>query len=157
LGLAGSAEVAEWLSVLIEEELIQPSPKNRLQGAKEYTFRHALVGEATYGLLMASDVTVGHRRAGEFLEAAGEREAATVAGHFERGGDRRRAVTFYLRAADESLVRGDYAGARGLCDRGMGCAPEKDVLGGLKAVHAYAGFFLNTYAGTSDAARAALT
>jgi hypothetical protein len=157
LGLpAPSAEVADGLSVLVEAELIEPSPTSRLHGEREHAFRHALVRDAAYGLLTASDVATGHRLAGEFLEAAGERDAAIIAEHFERGGERKQAATFYVRAANESLPRGDYASARRLCDRGLGCAPEGELLGELKSVHCYAATLLNTSEGVSDAARTAM-
>jgi serine/threonine protein kinase len=143
LGLpAGSAEIMGWLSALIEAEMIQPSSVSRLQGKKEHAFRHALVRDAAYGLLTESDVATGHRLAGEFLEAAGEHDAAVVAEHFERGGDREKAAGFYLRAAEESLSRMDFAGALRLVDRGLGCAPEGEVLGRLNSVAAYADLYL---------------
>src|SRR5262249_14358750 len=130
---AAPADVTGWLSALVEAELVQPSPGSRLHGEKEYVFRHALVRDAAYGLLRESDVATGHLLAGAFLEAAGEHEAAVVAEHLERGGDREKAATLYLRAAEESLQRSDYAGARKVCDRGFACAPEGELLGELKS------------------------
>src|SRR5262249_22191574 len=99
----------------------------------------------------------GHRIAGEFLEAAGERDAAVVADHFERSGDRERAATSYLRAAEGSLTGGDDAGARRLVVRGLGCAPEGEVLGRLKSVHSYAGISLDAFEGVAEDARLAMT
>jgi hypothetical protein len=153
---AAPADVTGWLSALIEAELVQPSPTSRLQGEKEYAFRHALVRDAAYGLLTASDIPTGHRSAGEFLEAACDGEAAVIAEHFERGGDPKRAATFFLRAAEEGLQRGDYTGARRVCDKGFACAPEGEVLGRLKSVVAYVGWLLNVHAGMGDAARTAM-
>src|SRR5262249_46120174 len=109
---AAPADITGWLSALIEAELVQPSPASRLHGEKEHAFRHALVRDAAYGLLTASDVATGHRLAGEFLQDAGEPDAAVVAEHFERSGDGVRAAPFYLRAAAESLQRGDSAAGR---------------------------------------------
>jgi tetratricopeptide (TPR) repeat protein len=159
LGLsAGATEVAALLAALAEAELIQKSPASQLHGQDEHAFRHALVRDAAYGLLTASDIVTGHRAAGEFLDAAGEGDAAVVAEHFERGGDRERAATSYLRAAEESLERGDYAGAERLVDRGLGCGPEGEVLGRLSSVAASVGFYRNDYgAKTRDAVRRSLT
>ena len=105
--------------------------------------------DAAYGLLTASDLVTGHHLAGEFLEVAEEQDAAVVAEHFERGGDPRRAAAFYLRAAEESLPCGDYAGAQRLCARGLSCAPEGEELGRLKSVMSYAGYNLDSYEGMS--------
>jgi hypothetical protein len=118
------AEVAASLSELVEAELVQACPVSRLQGEKEHAFRHTLVRDAAYGLLTAGDLATGHRLAGEFLEAAGARDAAVVADHHERGGDRVKAADFYARAAEESLTSGDYAGARNLVDR-VWAAPRR--------------------------------
>ena len=96
LGLAeASAELLDWLSTLMEVELIYSS---RPHEETERSFRHALMREAAYGLLTASDLATGHRLAGEFLEATGEHDAAIVAEHFERSGDPKRAAIFYMRA-----------------------------------------------------------
>jgi hypothetical protein len=158
LGLPGtSGEVVDWLSALLEAELIQPSLRSRLPAEKEYGFRHALVRDAVYGLLTASDLATGHRLAGEFLEAAGEHDAAIVAEHVERGGDPKKAAEFYLRAAEEALSRGDYAGAQRHGARGESCAPEGEVLGRLKSVACFAGFCINSYEGTAEAALTAMT
>ena len=161
LGLpAASREVGDWLSALIDEELIQPSPASRLPGEKEHGFRHALMRDAAYGLLTPSDVATGHRLAGEFLEAIGEPDAAVVADHFERGGDPERAATSYLRAAEESLLRGDYTGGRRLSGRGIGCAPEGEARSRLNGVACYAEVYVayfDTAMSRSETARAAFS
>jgi cytochrome P450 len=113
---AAPADVTGWISALIEAELVQASPASRLHGEKEHVFRHAMVRDAAYGLLTANDIATGHRLAGEFLEAAGEHDAAVIAEHLERGGDHGRAATFYLRAAEDRVPRAHYAGARRLVD-----------------------------------------
>ena len=88
LGAAHSdSEVEQWLEVLIHAELVQRHTTSRLVKEKEYSFRHALVREAAYNLLTASDLTTGHRLAGEFLERAGEHDAALIAEHYELCGE----------------------------------------------------------------------
>jgi hypothetical protein len=164
LGLAGhdgaSAEVTGWLAALAEAELIQPSAASRLHGEKEHGFKHALMRDAAYGLLTASDLATGHRLAGEFLEVRGhdgEHDGAVIAEHFERGGDRERAAASYLRAAEENLPRGDYLGVQRLCARGLGCAPEGEVLGRLHSAQCYASLILNSYEGMGEVALSAMT
>jgi hypothetical protein len=158
LGLPGTAaEVLDWISALVEAELVQACPASRLQGEKEHAFRHALVRDAAYGLLTASDLSTGHRLAGEFLEAAGEREAAIVADHYERGGDRAKAADFYARAAEECGLRHEFVFARRLVDRGLGCAPEGEVLGRLKSVMSSAAVSLNSSEGMGEVALSAMT
>jgi len=49
-----------------------------LAASRELVFRHALLQEAAYDMLTAGDRALGHRRAGAFLEAHGERTRALV-------------------------------------------------------------------------------
>jgi tetratricopeptide (TPR) repeat protein len=126
---AAPADVTGWLSALIEAELVQPSPASRLLGEKEHAFRHALVRDAAYGLLTASDITTGHRLAGEFLEAAGEHDAALVAEQFERGGEAARAAGWYRRAAEQALEANDLTAVIAHARRAAGLGAEGEVLG----------------------------
>jgi eukaryotic-like serine/threonine-protein kinase len=93
----------ERLARLAREEWIVRRRETRLRHEEEYTFQHALVQESAYSMLTEADRILGHKLAGDWLEAAGETEAAVLAEHFERGGDAPSAVRWYCAAAEQSL------------------------------------------------------
>src|SRR6185436_10730285 len=97
------AAVAEWLAMLVEQEVLIARPDSRFPGERELAFRHALLREGAHATLTADDGRLAHRRAGEWLEHHGEADPMVLAGHFQRGGDGARAAGFYLRAAEQAL------------------------------------------------------
>ena len=124
-----SPEVGAWISELSERELVAPRERGRFAGEEEHSFRHALVREAAYAMLTDEDRTLGHLLAGQWLEKVGERDAATLARHFELGGDRPRAATFYLRAAEQALEGNDLEAALMGVERGLACDPSGEARG----------------------------
>lgn len=113
LDLAATPSMVEpWLGALVDAEVIERHPESRVAEEQEYGFRHALVRDAAYALLTESDLTTGHGLAGNFLEAAGERDAVVVAQHFQRSGQLERAAPLYQRAGDDSARLGLYSAAR---------------------------------------------
>lgn len=73
--------VDPWLEELMAAEMINPHAESRFPGDREYGFRHGLMREAAYGLLTEDDRKLGHALVGLYLEQAGERDAAVLAGH----------------------------------------------------------------------------
>lgn len=75
-----------------------------------FAFAHALYRDVLYQRLGAAARRRAHRRAGEALERDwGSRRsevAAEIASHFDRGGDRERAVRYLREAAAQALHRG---------------------------------------------------
>ena len=65
---------------------------------------------------------LGHRLAGQHLEAAGEREAILLVEHFERGGELGKAAHFSRFAAAQALDASDLAATIERVERGS--APE---------------------------------
>lgn len=98
----------------------------------------------------------GHRRAAEFLERAGEHEAATIADHFERSGEKARAASYYGRAAEDGLARGNFLGALRQVDRGLACAPDGPLLGQLRSRECYMLMLLDRHARLGETAGVAL-
>ncbi len=143
LGVPRTApELDKWLGALRDAEVIQPSATSRLAGETEYQFRHALVREAAYGLLSPGDLVTGHRLAGVFLDAAGEPDAAVVADHHERGGDRSRAASAYGRAAEHALERNANETTLRHVERAVACGADGELLGTVRAHEALAQFLL---------------
>jgi tetratricopeptide (TPR) repeat protein len=105
----GLTEVNRLLVELVGLELIGRRADRRFVGEEEYVFRHALLREAAFATLTDHDRSLGHRLAAEWLEKTNEK-ALTLAEHFERGGELRRAATYYRRAAEQALSSNDFDG-----------------------------------------------
>lgn len=73
----------------------------------EYLFRHALIQDAAYESLLATDRRRLHRAVGAAVEQVYadrlDEHAATLARHFAQAGDQARALTYYRRAAAAAL------------------------------------------------------
>ncbi|XXX72537.1 hypothetical protein WMF30_33300 [Sorangium sp. So ce134] len=103
----------------MERELLVRRPDSRILGEEELAFRHALLREGAYGTLTEEDRTLGHRLAGEWLEARGEPAARVLAEHFDKGGDGPGAGRYYLCASRQASRGGDGPGAISLARRGL--------------------------------------
>jgi tetratricopeptide (TPR) repeat protein/predicted Ser/Thr protein kinase len=95
------------LAQLIEQELVERCRSSRISGDTEYRFRHALMRDAAYAMLVESDRAPSHRLAARFLEPIGDSDPLVLAEHYERGELPERAVPLYLRAAERALYGGD--------------------------------------------------
>ncbi len=131
-------ELEAGLSELLSAELIERHPESCFPGEQEYVFHHALVREAAYGLLLPEDLRIGHRRAGEYLKSMGEPNPLPIAEHLEQGGALPEALKLYLEAAEQSLGRGDSAGALAIVERARRCGVSGEALGHLLAIQAQA-------------------
>ncbi|AKT36909.1 protein kinase domain-containing protein [Chondromyces crocatus] len=154
-GPDGSARLGDWLSVLVDRELVARRGEGKFRGQEEYNFRHALVREAAYATLTEGDRTLGHRLAGEWLEGAGERDAALLAEHYERGGDTERAVVWFRRAAEQALEANDFRGAISRAERGAASA-EEEMLAALRLIQAEAHKWLGEAAEAERCAETAM-
>jgi tetratricopeptide (TPR) repeat protein len=106
--------------------------------ARQHRFRHDVLREAAYAALTDTDRRLGHRLAGEWLERHGEHHAATLATHFERGGDRVRAGLFHARAAEQALAASDLGAALEHAAKAAACGARGEQLGELRLVEAVA-------------------
>ena len=117
-GESRSTNVESWFTALSEREVLVRRPASRFPGEREYRFRHALLREGAYAMLTDADRTLGHRLAGAWLEQRGETDPMALAEHFERGGDRSRAVRCFLRAAEQAHWGNDADAAIARAERG---------------------------------------
>jgi tetratricopeptide (TPR) repeat protein len=129
---------SEWLDDLSRREIIARRPEGRFPEEPEYVFRHTLVRDAAYAMLTEVDQRLGHRLSAAWLEKAGEADAAVLAEHLERAGEPRRAVGFYLRAAEQALEGNDFATVLRQAKRGVACGAEGEEKGALLLVQAEA-------------------
>jgi tetratricopeptide (TPR) repeat protein len=130
--LRSHAEVGSQLEMLAEREFVSPGSGTRFPGEREFRFRHALVREAAYAMLTETDRIRGHALVADWLEARGERDAALLADHFDRGGDRARAAESYTRAAEQALEANDLDGVIGHARSAISCGANAELLGRLK-------------------------
>jgi tRNA A-37 threonylcarbamoyl transferase component Bud32/tetratricopeptide (TPR) repeat protein len=128
LGESRAGETAGWLDHLTEREVLVHHGRGEFPGEEEYSFRHALVREAAYAMMVGEDRVLGHRLAGAWLEEAGERDALTLAEHFDRGQAPDRAVAWYRRAAEQALEGNDLDAAARHGERAVALGAEGEEL-----------------------------
>jgi eukaryotic-like serine/threonine-protein kinase len=114
---------------MVDQEVFTSVPESCFPAEREYAFRHGLLREAAYEMLTESDRTAGHRLAGDWLERVGEKDALTMADHFERGGQAKRAVPWLLEASRSAFNGGNYDACRALAERGLACGAEGEARG----------------------------
>lgn len=136
----GLEAVDTWIERLVEDEVIARHRTSRYPGDSQYMFRHALLCDAARGLLTEHDLRAAHLDAAAWLEAVGEEDRIVLARHNEDGGERERAIEYYLRAAEQSLEQCDSAEAVSRAARALACGAAGEVSGQLYAVQT-AGYF----------------
>jgi predicted ATPase len=83
-GTMGATMVGEWLTKLVEQEVLAVRTESRFPDERELAFRHALLREGAYASLTEGDRRLGHRLAGEWLAQRGEADPVVLADHLER-------------------------------------------------------------------------
>ena len=148
LALSGGddAQLGDWINLLIEREVIGPRSDGRFPGEQELAFRHELVREAVYATLTDDDRCRGHRLAGEWLEARGERSALALGEHFERGGESKRALAWFQKAAEQAHDARDYALALTLSERCVTLGATGELLGALRELQCIVYFTIGEFA-----------
>ncbi len=133
-----AADLTEQFKSLCDNELLVRRGEVKFPGEAEYVFRHALIREAANAMLTDEDRQLGHKLAGEWLERAGERNAAVLAEHFERGGEPARAVAWYQRASEQALDGSDLAATIARSEKAIACGATGAALGACKFLAAEA-------------------
>jgi len=100
------------------------------------SFRQTLVREAAYAMLTQADRMLGHCLAGHWLEGSGERDAAVLALHFERGDAPLHAVRHLATAAEQAVMNSQLEEAAALVERAMRCGATGDDRARLLQVRA---------------------
>jgi tetratricopeptide (TPR) repeat protein len=156
LGTTSKTLSEDWLPSLAKRELVTIRAQSRFPGEVEGTFRHALVREAAYAMLTEEDKVLGHRLAGAWLEARGERDAIALAQHFDRGGEPARAIAHYVRAAAQALDGSDLAQVIACAERGVALGAALQPRGELRRLQAEALRWRGAIAEAEAAAREAM-
>jgi eukaryotic-like serine/threonine-protein kinase len=151
LGLLGGAEriqdAEERLASLVARELILRRDESRFPGETELAFRHALLRDGAYTMLVEQDRALGHRLAGAWLEERGESDPRVLAEHFERGGELARAAVHHTRAAQQAVLGNDLREAMARGERALACGIEGELRFELLVPLARARWFLGDFAG----------
>ncbi len=122
LNVTDSAGVLERL---VEAELLLEQPDSRFSGMREFRFKHALVREVAYASSSEAMRAELHAQAAEWLAEVGE-DAATVAEHFDLGGQHERAARHWEAAARRALAANALPDAAKMADRALTFATESE-------------------------------
>jgi tetratricopeptide (TPR) repeat protein len=150
IGGETSAAPAEWLPHLVGLELIVRREDASFAGEREYIFRHALLHQAAYAMLLDDDRVLGHRLAGEWLEQKGDTNAVALAEHFERGHAPDRARVWYHAGAHQALEGNEYRAVLARAERAIACGASGESLGALRLLQAEAHRWMADYAQTES-------
>jgi predicted ATPase/class 3 adenylate cyclase len=128
--LAGDElSVSQALEDLEFRDLIRRRHVSRMQGDEEYSFKHGLIRDVSYGTLPRAARRERHAIVARFLEGAagsGTDAAAILAHHWREAGDSERAVDYLLSAAEQA-GRGWATGeAVALYNQALELIPERD-------------------------------
>ncbi|MCC7542282.1 MAG: protein kinase, partial [Deltaproteobacteria bacterium] len=126
------------LAHIVSREIVSRRPTSSFEGETEYAFRSGLVRDAAYELLTEADRVTGHRLAGRWLSAAGERDPLVLGEHFLRGQEHPAALDAFHRAAAASLDANDFAKTLECVDRAIACHPSSETAGALRLLRAEA-------------------
>jgi tetratricopeptide (TPR) repeat protein len=107
-------------------------------------------------MLVGEDRVLGHRLAGAWLEDAGERDALTLAEHFDRGQAPERAIVWYERAAEQALEGNDLDAAIRRAERAIALGADGPALSPLLQIQAEAYKWRGANADAVQAARKAM-
>jgi len=121
LGMRHAEGVMKALSaaeVLIEQNV------SRFVGAREWAFKHALVRDVAYESLGEAERKELHTLAARWLASMGE-DAATVAAHFDLGGEQQAAAEYWARAAEHALATNALAEAVRMAERALAFADDR--------------------------------
>jgi eukaryotic-like serine/threonine-protein kinase len=144
--LGGGDDLDRWIESLVDRELIAPTEDTRFSSERAYRFRHEILREASYSLLVAEDRRLGHRLAAEWMERAGATDPLALAQHFERGGAVDRALPHYVAATERALERGDFAAILETVRHAEACGPDASTRGRLAALSGDAHYWRGEHA-----------
>jgi serine/threonine protein kinase/tetratricopeptide (TPR) repeat protein len=124
VGAVGVTEPQVALKKLIAAELLVEHGSSRFAGSREFFFKHALVRDVAYASASDELKKQMHATAAEWLASMGE-DAATVAQHFDLGGQNEKAAVYWEAAARRALATNSLQDAVTMADRALIFATDK--------------------------------
>jgi tetratricopeptide (TPR) repeat protein len=146
-------DVDRWLEILNTREILFSRPTADL---REYAFRHALLRQAAYEMLPPSEKRLGHLLAGKYLEQAGEHQGIVLADHFERAGEKPRAIHWLGVAAQQALDADDLVETIGRVERAVNLGAADEELCAMRIIESQARVWHGEYVEAEKAAGEAL-
>ncbi len=129
---------------------------SRYDGHRELAFRHEGMRQAASRSLSSEDLERGHEIVGRWLERVGEHDPLVLAERFEAARRGPAAAPHLLKAADRSLLEGDFTRAATIAERGLKAGPDKSTQGALLHAVAESHRQRGDYSGALESAKAAL-
>jgi predicted ATPase len=120
----GMKDGSRLLEALGQSEILIEQPSSQFPGHRELRFKHALVREVAYNSLGELERQELHALAAAWLATMGE-DAATIARHFDLGGQHQAAAEYWARAAQRALLTNALQDAVNMADRALSFAAEK--------------------------------
>ena len=124
LGALGVVSAGNSLRQLAASEFVVEQAESRFSNEREWVFKHALVREVAYSSLDDAAKRELHAAAAKWLETMGE-DAATVARHYELGGEHAAAGRHWERATRRALATNALTDAVNMAERALGFAPDR--------------------------------
>lgn len=118
------ADRAHVLEALTSQEILVLQDTSRFASEKEYLFKHALIRDVAYSELPASECTKLHGLAGVWLSLLGE-DAATIAGHLDRGQEPEKAARYWELASRRALSANALRDALWMAERALAFAESQ--------------------------------
>jgi hypothetical protein len=108
----------------VAAEVLTEQNTSRFTGTREWLFKHALVRDVAYASLGERERQELHALAGAWLSAMGE-DSATVAGHYDLGGEHTKAAEYWAKAAQRALATNALTDALSMAERALAFAEDK--------------------------------
>ncbi len=124
LAAVGLSSVDACIDKLLESDLIVEQALSRFSGTRELWFKHALVRDVAYASASEAMRVELHAKVAGWLAGIGE-DAATIAEHFELGGQSRRAAGYWEIAARRALAANALTDAVKMADRALTFAEDE--------------------------------
>ena len=129
LGTGGDALDAS-LDSLESRDVIRAEPVSKVEGDREYAFRHILIRDVAYGTLTRGARRERHQAVAAYFEdTIPDRDsiAAILAYHWKEAGDAARAVGHLLTAAEQAELGWANAEAVGLYEEALSLIPAEEL------------------------------
>ncbi len=114
------------MRALAAQEILVEQSSSRFAGSGEWTFKHALVRDVAYASLGEKQLVELHGLAAQWLSSVGG-DAATIARHYDLGGQHEAAADYWERAAQRALSANALSDALSMAERALAFAGDPAV------------------------------
>ncbi len=119
------------LPSLIERDLVYEQAPSEFDGSRQFAFKHHLLHQVAYATVLKPTRRDGHARVAAWMSGQGAERTgahlATIADHFEKGGDTSNACEYHTRSAEFAATRMAHEAAFAAADRALALVDERDL------------------------------